>query len=901
MAQAVYDEHPLEQYLRDEAGEAPELMPGAAAEFLDDEREFPDGEDADALTPLQTYVLEIIEVVSNLAQQLNASSSPSPFVERFKYHVISSSLLSESVASSSNRLPGTPPPPPGNLEDEPLRLSGASREPRQSLTAAISSGYPEWVVPGGIALLACLLSAGAYALVILICAAAAAALSRNQDNAGRPDYTATLDAMNALVSAGNMWDSAVSEALQVIERDEQRMVTSASSPSTTPTSPLRIALNSSMHSTQTQCDNVRQLFVALTSPTELAPLAEMYAPSSPSRPPYAELPNAERPLSLPTRKRTSSLTSLKRSTWNGSYAALANAGSPTMQVLTHRQKRRSDLSSLLQVNGGSPVKSRSAPGTPKTPKTPTTPSLGGVQEEEADEVDDSPHGSISSFGSAALDLRRKRRSMGLQTLGLSSSRSSSALGSTHPLSLMSLTNSVHDALAARRYACAHTLALRFDDEDELYWEDVRSVMSLLTGTLADTTARLTEAFEEVDTQKLRDEQPTPTLWEGGSSFDAGSRRSSLNLEYLKKRVSWNMDAPRSSGGEVKNRRSSMLRHAMSGFAPTPGPLARFAAHVHVISSALDDAREELERTVAALKEEEAGEASPRVSEDGERKEHPALAAYERLRRELGLALRECERGRDRLLDTVSPPPPPAAVGDDSEDMPNLTHDLSDDSDKPEPAEEDMDPYGGIAAHEPDGEYVGAAPDFRDDVAATLMANARLTPPGAEQVFEDDSAATMARLRERPKLSREERIKAARAAREKAKEEGLPSPRGFGPGGEVVQELKDVIWKVGERRRRLTLDTQPKSPSRPSRSPQDTPSPEYEAAPTPPRMRYEDFSSRMSIVLDDLPRISLDLPPQRRAQMLPTLHEDSPVIPRSDLPRLPALEEFGFGRSSEDSQ
>ena len=45
-------------------------------------------------------------------------------------------------------------------------------------------------MPGGIALLACLLSAGAYALVILICAAAAAALSRNQDNAGRPDYTA---------------------------------------------------------------------------------------------------------------------------------------------------------------------------------------------------------------------------------------------------------------------------------------------------------------------------------------------------------------------------------------------------------------------------------------------------------------------------------------------------------------------------------------------------------------------------------------------------------------------------------------------------------------------------------------------------------------------------------------
>ncbi|KAL1737806.1 hypothetical protein HDZ31DRAFT_70759, partial [Schizophyllum fasciatum] len=342
-----------------------------------------------------------------------------------------------------------------------------------------------------------------------------------------------------------------------------------------------------------------------------------------------------------------------------------------MQVLTHRQKRRSDLSTLLQVSGaGSPVKPRSAPGTPRTP---TTPALDGVQEESPVQPLDSPTASVASFGSAALDLRRKRRSMGLQTLGLTSSRSSSTLGSTHPLSLMSLTNSVHDALASRRYACAHLLALRFgDDEDELYWEDVRSVMSLLTGTLADTTARLTEAFEEVDTQKLRDEQPTPTLWEAGSSFDAGSGRSSLNLDYLKKRVSWNMDAPsRPSSGEQRNRRSSMLRHAMSGFAPTPGPLARFAAHVHVISSALDDAREELERTVAALKDEEAGEPPER----GPDEQHPALAAYERLRRELGLALRECERGRDRLLDTVSPAPPPAAVGDDSEDMPGLAHDL----------------------------------------------------------------------------------------------------------------------------------------------------------------------------------------------------------------------------------
>ncbi len=42
--------------------------------------------------------------------------------------------------------------------------------------------------------------------------------------------------------------------------------------------------------------------------------------------------------------------------------------------------------------------------------------------------------------------------------------------------------------------------------------------------------------------------------------------------------------------------------------------------------------------------------------------HPALEAYERLCCELGLALRECGRGRERLLDTISPP----RLNDDSD-------------------------------------------------------------------------------------------------------------------------------------------------------------------------------------------------------------------------------------------
>jgi hypothetical protein len=70
------------------------------------------------------------------------------------------------------------------------------------------------------------------------------------------------------------------------------------------------------------------------------------------------------------------------------------------------------------------------------------------------------------------------------------------------------------------------------------------------------------------------------------------------------------------------------------------------------------------------------------------------------------------------------------------------------------------------------------------------------------------------MRERSKLSREERIELTKARREKREgrgsypgstDEGLlveRARRGLGPGGEVVQELKDVIWKVGERRRKM---------------------------------------------------------------------------------------------------
>ncbi|KAG6849741.1 hypothetical protein C0991_011122 [Blastosporella zonata] len=201
---------------------------------------------------------------------------------------------------------------------------------------------------------------------------------------------------------------------------------------------------------------------------------------------------------------------------------------------------------------------------------------------------------------------------------------------------------------------------------------------------------------------------------------------------------------------------------------------------------------------------------------------PALEAYERLRRELGLALRECERGRARLLDVVYPPDLYTAEddGDSGDDVPALGHDGSDESDKPDPVfpfDMDVEPesppvgYAVVALEAVDG---GAM----DDATSHLLLSAstqHLPPPGIEQVFEADSGSVGMFTRERSKLTREERIKLAKARRESGGaalglEPAMPvmeAKKGagvekWGPGGEVVQELKDVIWKVGERRRQM---------------------------------------------------------------------------------------------------
>lgn len=497
--------------------------------------------------------------------------------------------------------------------------------------------------------------------------------------------------------------------------------------------------------------------------------------------------------------------------------------------MRQKEKRRSDVPSVfLQPERHS--SSLSAPPSPLSQRV-----LDDVEEERQTDSDSELAYTREEdvFGVAALNMRRKRRSGGLEAFGVpppsyssqpghsfghSPHNSLSSLGSPtrftllqtnrHPLSLSALHMALHGALAAKRYACAHLLALRFEEDadDETYWEDVRSIMALLTSTFSDASTSLLAALDEAEKRRMKDERPST------ESLIGSSRDSSLSPEQDSKR-------PTSS-------KAAKTMAEMVSFAPMPSHLARFAAHVDAISSALNEARDHLEQCVASIREERDPDVSMLPAADGstsdpfgvDTSENPTLQAYDRLRKELGYALRECERGRERLLDILAPPKAPADSEEEDEDAdapPPLTHDLSsEDSTGPDSAFSERNSTFEIAVPELD-----RTPQPVDDATEHLLMTAtpqHLPPLGIEQVFEADSATTANFTRERSKLSREERIKLAKARRESGgsllaynagpADEEKPRREQWGPGGEVVQELKDVIWKVGERRRKMTERT-----------------------------------------------------------------------------------------------
>ena len=634
-----------------------------------------------------------------------------------------------------------------------------------------------------------------------------------------------MESLNDLISAGILWDSVVHEAITLLESEERTIFYGPSTP-LSPSSSLRVALQSSLYTTQTQCDHIRALFSALTLPQELSQLSEMYAPPSPMKPTFFAAGlglDHPRPSSLPGLSRTVSLSptklDTKRFTWNGSVE------SANTTLRRQEKKRMSDFGSDEQEDLDLDLdlaRSKSAPVTP----------LIGVEEEY---INRSGNGEISSFGMDALTLQRKHKRDGLGVFGVpiphpSTPHRKTASGSTvgtpssaskfttmqttrHPLSLFALHHSLQSAIAAKRYACSHLLALRFDEGDvegedeEGYWEDVRSVMGLLTGTLGDAANRLVEAVDEAEEKRRLEQNPTPKSSLGDVELEMEENLSRSPLEKKK----------------IETVRS--MKQMMS-FAPMPSHLTRFAAHVDAISSAMNDARDNLEQCVTSL-QEDARYPSSQAQED------PALQAYERLRRELGLALRECERGRERLLDLIAasnPSPGSEEEEDELHDLPAFGQDMvgSDESDKPDsycPPMLDFERFGADdRITVVSGEGLPEDDDV-DDASAHLlrMASSKYLPPqGIEQVFEAEPDPVVTFMKEKSKLTREERIKMMKARREGS--HGLtPSPpsgdtathsrsgrESWGPGEDVVQELKDVIWQVGEKRRKMTvqLETAP---------------------------------------------------------------------------------------------
>ncbi|KAH9945737.1 hypothetical protein B0H21DRAFT_743784 [Amylocystis lapponica] len=781
MAQPLFDEHPLQDYFL-ATGEGTEDMPGGVLEFAaDPDVSVPDG-----------YAATLPERVFSFLVRFLQSRPESTFAERFKYDVISSSLLSASISAappSATRRAFTP--------ELPGKLDETGQQPESTDEPAVAEGHNssvledfEWPVTLA-SIAAAALSAEYYFVAIFLFGGATYTRHVSKTKHERADaISLTMSALNELTSAGNVWDSAVSEAISIIETEERSIFYGPTSPQS-PSSALRVTLQSSLHTTQTQCDNVRQLLSALTDPSLLSQLSEMYAPSSPLKPSFSILDNP-RPVSVPfppSHRRHISLTtppSDKRATWNGSYASLALQGSPTAHLMKRKMNRQSDMSVLL----GAPKESMSAPASPQVAQP-----LQGVQEEE--DAANSNMDLEEHFGAAALGLHRKRRSAVTEVFGVSppsytrandaSSRQakrSSMYSPTfaaashltpvhttrHPLSLSGLHLALHGALSAKRYACAQLLALRFgEDEDDAYWEDVRSVMALLTSTFEDASARLHEALQHASEKRIQDERPSP---------ERHARSGSSHR-------------PAKSMAE------------MVSFAPMPSHLSRFAAHVDAISSALHDAREHLEECVAALRGSAADDAP---LERPDVQQLPAFQAYDRLRKELGIALRECERGRERLLDIIAP-----ATHGDGEDTPLLGQDNgSDASERAGPSSPAQ-----LQRELPDVEVrLEDVPEHeaRDDATVHLLLSAssqHLPPAGVEQVFESDSGGGVLFARERSKLTREERIRLAKAHRESGMLGVAPAEpvsaggERWGPGGEVVQELKDVIWKVSEKRRRMS--------------------------------------------------------------------------------------------------
>ncbi|OCB86313.1 hypothetical protein A7U60_g6625 [Sanghuangporus baumii] len=864
MAQALYDQHPLDDYLK-ESWERRERLPGSfTEEVLDDEGEnslATEGGCVDILSQLLSSQIayKVWRQWSPTIRSIFLSPSDD-IAERFKYDLISSNLLSSSVSPSPVSIhphPAISTPSqtwPGELKTSQQDSSSKTDGDLKPLSSVL-------VIIG----VASLFSHHRVAALLALLMSMSFAKAPGIGSARKSHIPQMFEALDSLKTAGSAWDGAVNDAITIIEHEDRSTYYTPSSTLPSSLSALRVALHSTLLTTQQQCDNVRPLLAALASPMELSQLSEMYAPPSPPKPPFTlqTRPTSPRhkPASLPENNisglsQPPASSSEKRQTWNGSYVNLVGRHTRTSS-LRKKDRRCSDLSIFQEVQNVSSV----APTTP-----PRSPSLMQVVEEESTDEDQSrdvlsdPSSSRLSprrdnFGTAALSLRRRRRVSGVDALGLSNARSAPSLrdsthlprtggsrltsisSTRHPLSVNALQYALHGALASRRYACSHLLALRFteDPEDETYWENARNITGLLTSILENAAARLSEALAAADDLKTREGQPTPETSPDGSPVktpDGDLPASTLisvhhgNRSKASSRVSKPsvlLDLPKFP-----------LPDNTQPFAPVPNGISRFASHVDSISSSLNDAKDRLIECVQALRDAHiaAELQSPRPEAGGaDPAEEGILETYERLRKELGFALRECERGKAALLDVFEarrmrnrPQDEIEEADDDAESSPGhrfhmLSGSSKDSNDRTDP--DPLTPGDGSPIMPTISSLEDASGErYVDDVSQHLLlstSSAHLPPPGLEQIFEGEVIASTPFNRERSKLSREERIRLMKEKRESMSGRGLAAQleedgggnelkptklKGWGPGTDVVEELKDVIWKVGERRRKM---------------------------------------------------------------------------------------------------
>ncbi|EJD08543.1 uncharacterized protein FOMMEDRAFT_144379 [Fomitiporia mediterranea MF3/22] len=868
MAQALYTQHPLDEYLK-ESGDRRERLPGA---FLDASDEEPEAsltadECAELTLPVSslTDLLEVIQQWATVFRHIFLSTSDD-FAERFKYDLISSNLLSSSVSPSPVSTHSQPAFP---ARDQ--RLPGDLKTPQQDTVEKtdqdlkpLSSAF---VLLGLVALLKHHRLTAFLALLTSVSFAKAPGIGSSKSS-----YIPQMfEALDSLKTAGAAWDLAVNDAITMVEAEERSTYYSPS-PSASPpaSSALRVALHSTLLTTQQQCDNVRPLLAALASPMELSQLSEMYGPPDPSKPSYTlqarNSPPRHKHSSLSENNisrlspRSPSASEEKRQTWNGSNITILGRNAATTSTIRRKDRRSSDLSTFSALQD-SPFPS------PLTP--PRSPSLAQVLEDDEEEnqgKDNSRLGGLSRedslpqdhFGTAALYLRRRRRASGAEVLGLPSARSVPSLRDSvhrsspsvssqrftslssvrHPFSLSALHHVLQGALASRRYSCAHLLALRFteDSEDESYWENVRSVTALLISTLEDATARLNVALAEADNLKRQEAQPTPE-----SSPDSSPATAPNEELHASRPPSIHATGPLTSPSH-HSKPSALLNLPNSStndidcFAPVPSAVARFASHVDALSSSLGDARGHLIESVEELRDVQ-NVGLPQSSERTTHKasEESVMQSYERLRRELGFALRECERGRAALLDIFeSPRLRSLTLGEEDETdvvagespfsrsrlhpLSSSSKDSNDKTDTDILTPDEGSPVIPILSSLDDASNERDVDDASQHLLLSTSTT-HLPPPGLEQIFESESTPFTSFNRERSKMSREERIRLMKAKRESMNGRGLaaqlddeddigkPARRGsWGPGTEVVEELKDVIWKVGERRRKMAEES-----------------------------------------------------------------------------------------------